>query len=74
MAKGGADREVPGGFGGELLQDLDRQRTRNATYFLESQYLCRLGRYRETTLPHLFRHQLLTYLTREGLLDANCSG
>lgn len=86
--KGGADREVPvpEGFRGELLQYLDRQKTRGAAYFLESRlrkpYTTRrirqiLKTYADQAgiekrlYPHLFRHQLLTFLTREGLLDAH---
>ena len=86
--KGGAGREVPvpEGFRGELLQYLDRQKTRGAAYFLESRlrkpYTTRrirqiLKTYADQAgiekrlYPHLFRHQLLTFLTREGLLDAH---
>ena len=85
--KGCADREVPipEGFRGELLQYLDRQKSRGAAYFLESRlrkpYTTRrirqiLKTYADQAsiekrlYPHLFRHQLLTFLTREGLLDA----
>lgn len=87
QGKGGADREVPlpEGFRGELLQYLDRQKSRGARFFLESRlhqpYTTRrirqiLKQYAEQAgvekrlYPHLFRHQLLTYLTRQGVIDA----
>ena len=65
---------------------MDRQKTRGAAYFLESRlrkpYTTRrirqiLKTYADQAgiekrlYPHLFRHQLLTFLTREGLLDAH---
>lgn len=87
QGKGGQDRDVPipQTFRGELLQYIDRQKSRGSKYFLESRhqkpYTTRrirqiLKGYADTAqitkrlYPHLFRHQLLTFLTRQGLVDA----
>jgi integrase/recombinase XerD len=75
---------VPTNFRGELAQYVDRQRHRQATYLFESNrhrpYSTRRLRQlvkecamaagiRKRVYPHLFRHQLLTYLTKQGIIS-----
>jgi integrase len=74
----------PTGFRGELAQYVERQRHRQATYVFESnrhrpystrrlrqlvkQYAVTAG-IQKRVYPHLFRHQLLTYLTKQGIIS-----
>jgi integrase/recombinase XerD len=74
----------PQSFRGELAQYMERQRTQRATYLFEStrhrpystrrlrqlvkQYALAAG-ITKRVYPHLFRHQLLTYLTRQGIIS-----
>ena len=74
----------PTSFRGELAQYLERQEQHGATYLFESNrcqpYSTRRLRqivkaYAQTAgiakrvYPHLFRHQLITYLTRQGMIS-----
>lgn len=74
----------PASFRGELAQYVERQRTENATYLFESnrcrpystrrlrqivkQYAVAAG-IEKRVYPHLFRHQLITYLTKQGIIS-----
>jgi integrase/recombinase XerD len=74
----------PTHFRGELAQYIERQRARGATYLFESnrcqpystrrirqlvkQYAHAAG-IAKRVYPHLFRHQLLTYLTKHGIIS-----
>jgi integrase/recombinase XerD len=74
----------PSSFRGELAQYMERQRTQRATYLFESnrhrpystrrlrqlvkQYALAAG-ITKRVYPHLFRHQLLTHLTRQGIIS-----
>ena len=86
QGKGGKDRYVPipASFRGELMQYIESQKERNATYLFESNrlkpYSTRrirqiVKQYAENAAitkrvyPHLFRHQLITYLTRQGIVS-----
>lgn len=75
----------PRSFRGELGQYLQVQRKQEATYLFETNRLNKfttrwiravVKRYAEQAgigkriYPHLFRHQLLTYLARKGVVDA----
>lgn len=76
---------VPPGFRGELTQYVSSQKERSAHFLFETnrldryttrwireivkRYACKAG-IKKRIYPHLFRHQLLTYLTRKGILDA----
>lgn len=74
----------PAGFRGELAQYVEGQRTRGCRYLFEthrrSKFTTRwvrmiVKRYADAAgitkrmYPHLFRHQILTFLARKGLLD-----
>lgn len=76
---------IPPGFRGELAQYVASQKERSAHFLFETNRLDKfttrwireiVKRYalkagiRKRIYPHLFRHQLLTYLTRKGILDA----
>lgn len=76
---------IPESFRGELAQFMATQRKRGADYLFESRLGDRFStrwiseivkRYARQAgidkriYPHLFRHQLLTHLTKKGLLDA----
>jgi len=76
---------IPASFLGELGQYVAQQRKRKARYLFESRLHDKLStrwiseivkRYarqagiEKRIYPHLFRHQLLTYLTKKGLIDA----
>lgn len=76
----------PHSFRAELTLYLDRQRRANARFLFESrrrdQYTTRrirqilkhyadLAGVTKRLYPHLFRHQLLTHLTRQGVVDAH---
>jgi integrase/recombinase XerD len=74
----------PSSFRGELAQYMERQRTQGARYLFESnrhrpystrrirqivkQYALAAGIAKQV-YPHLFRHQLITYLTRRGIIS-----
>lgn len=76
---------VPESFRGELAQFVATQRKRKADYLFESRLgdrfttrwiselvkrYARQAGIEKRIYPHLFRHQLLTHLTKKGLLDA----
>lgn len=74
----------PQSFRGELAQYLERQRTQRATYLFETNrhqpystrrlrqivkhYALEAGMTKRV-YPHLFRHQLITYLTKQGIIS-----
>jgi integrase/recombinase XerD len=74
----------PQSFRGELAQYLERQQARGATYLLESNrvqpystrrirqiikhYAAAAG-IAKRVYPHLFRHQLITFLTQQGIIS-----
>jgi integrase/recombinase XerD len=74
----------PSGFRGELAQYLEGQRRQSAIYLFESnrcrpystrrlrqivkQYAAAAG-IAKRVYPHLFRHQLITYLTKQGIIS-----
>lgn len=74
----------PASFRGELVQYLNQCRERRATYLFESnrlkpfstrrirqiihQYASEAG-IEKRVYPHLFRHQIITYLTRQGIIS-----
>jgi integrase/recombinase XerD len=74
----------PQSFQGELAQYLERQQAQNATYLFEStrhrpfstrrirqlvkQYATAAG-IAKRVYPHLFRHQFMTYLTKQGVIS-----
>jgi integrase/recombinase XerD len=74
----------PTGFRGELAQYMERQQGQGATYLFESNR-CRpysTRRIRQVVkqhalaagiekrvYPHLFRHHLITYLTKQGIIS-----
>ena len=75
---------IPASFRGELMQYVESQKERKATHLFESNrlkpYSTRRVRqivkqYAESAgitkrvYPHLFRHQLITYLTRQGIVS-----
>jgi integrase/recombinase XerD len=74
----------PQGFRGELAQYLERQQEHGATYLFESNRLQPFSTRRirqivkhyavvagieKRVYPHLFRHQLITFLTQQGLIS-----
>jgi len=76
---------IPPAFRGELTQYVAAQRAKRAVYLFETnrrdRYTTRwirqiVKRYaleagiEKRIYPHLFRHQLLTYLTQKGIVDA----
>jgi integrase/recombinase XerD len=76
---------IPKSFKGELTQYIASQKNKNAEYLFETnrktkmttrwlreilkQYAIKAG-IEKRIYPHLFRHQLLTFLTKKGLVDA----
>ena len=74
----------PSSFRGELAQYMERQRTEGATYLFESnrrqpysprrlrqivkQYAMAAG-IEKRVYPHLFRHQVITYLTKQDIIS-----
>jgi integrase/recombinase XerD len=74
----------PTSFRGELAQYMERQRAQGARYLFESnrhrpystrrirqlvkQYALAAG-IAKRVYPHLFRHQLITYLTKQGIIS-----
>ena len=86
QGKGSKDRYVliPASFRGELMQYIENQKEKMATYLFESNrlkpYSTRRIRqivkhYAESAgiikrvYPHLFRHQIITYLTKQGTIS-----
>jgi integrase/recombinase XerD len=80
------DIPLPDSFRAELTLYLDRQKNLGARFLFESrlldQYTTRrirqilkhyadLAGVTKRLYPHLFRHQLLTHLTRQGVVDAH---
>lgn len=74
---------IPQSFRGELWQYLDNQLKKNATYLFESNRLLPYSTRRirqivkhyakkanitKRVYPHLFRHQLITFLTKQGII------
>jgi integrase/recombinase XerD len=74
----------PQSFRGELAQYLARQRTQRATYLFETnrhrpystrrlrqivKHYALEARITKRVYPHLFRHQLITYLTKQGIIS-----
>jgi len=86
QGKGKKDRYVliPASFRGELMQYIESQHEKNATYLFESnrlkpystrrihqivkQYANNAG-IAKRVYPHLFRHQIITYLTKQGIIS-----
>jgi integrase/recombinase XerD len=86
QGKGGKDRYVPipASFRGELMQYIESQHEKRATYLFESNHLKPFSTRRirqivkgyaensgitKRVYPHLFRHQLITYLTKQGIVS-----
>jgi len=86
QGKGKKDRYVliPASFRGELMQYIESQHEKRATYLFESNHLKPFSTRRirqivkqyaenagitKRVYPHLFRHQLITYLTRHGIIS-----
>jgi len=74
----------PTSFRGELAQYMERQRAQGVRYLFESNRHCPYStrrirqlvkqhalaaRIAKRVYPHLFRHQLITYLTRQGIIS-----
>jgi integrase/recombinase XerD len=74
----------PTSFRGELAQYLERQRLEGVTYLFESNrdrpystrrirqivtHYARAAGIEKRVYPHLFRHQLITYLTKQGIIS-----
>ena len=75
---------IPQNFRGELWQYIESQRHKRATYLFESnraspystrrirqivkQY-AKLANITKRVYPHLFRHQLITFLTKQGVIS-----
>lgn len=74
----------PTSFRGELAQYVERQRAQGATYLFESnqrrpystrrlrqivKHYAQAAGIEKRVYPHLFRHQLITYLTKQGLIS-----
>src|SRR5207244_1010265 len=76
---------IPPSFRGELTQYVAAQREQEAHYLFETRRqdrfttrwiseivkrYARLAGIEKRIYPHLFRHQLLTHLTKKGILDS----
>ena len=74
----------PTSFRGELAQYIERQRLEGVTYLFESNryrpcstrrirqivtHYARAAGIEKRVYPHLFRHQLITYLTKQGIIS-----
>jgi integrase/recombinase XerD len=75
---------IPTTFRGELTQYMETQEDKKATYLFESnrlkpystrrirqiikQYAVKAG-IRKRVYPHLFRHQIITFLTKKGIIS-----
>jgi integrase/recombinase XerD len=75
---------VPASFRGELAQYIESQQERQSTYLFESNRLrpystrrirqiikqyANKANIQKRVYPHLFRHQLITFLTRQGIIS-----
>ncbi len=75
---------IPQSFRGELLQYIESQRQKKAIYLFESNRLkpystrrirqivkqyAQKAKITKRVYPHLFRHQLITFLTKQGILS-----
>ena len=75
---------IPQSFRGELLQYLESQRQKKAIYLFESNRLkpystrrirqivkqyANKANIQKRVYPHLFRHQLITFLTKQGIIS-----
>jgi len=75
---------IPASFRGELMQYIENQREKKAMYLFESNRLKSYSTRRirqivkqyaenagitKRVYPHLFRHQLITYLTKQGIIS-----
>ena len=76
---------IPKSFRSELAQYIENQRKKKATYLFESnrlkpystrrirqivkQYATKAN-IQKRVYPHLFRHQLITFLTKQGIINA----
>lgn len=75
---------IPQSFRGELLQYLESQRQKKAIYLFESNRLkpystrrirqivkqyANKANIQKRVYPHLFRHQLITFLTQKGIIS-----
>ena len=86
QGKGKKDRYVliPASFRGELMQYVESQHEKKATYLFESNRLRPYSTRRirqivkkyansagitKRVYPHFFRHQLITYLTKQGIVS-----
>jgi integrase/recombinase XerD len=86
QGKGSKDRYVliPASFRGELMQYIETQKEKMATYLFESNRLKSYSTRRirqivkqyahsagitKRVYPHLFRHQIITYLTKQGIIS-----
>jgi len=86
QGKGSKDRYVliPSSFRGELMQYIENQKEKMATYLFESNRLKPYSTRRirqivknyakssgitKRVYPHLFRHQIITYLTKQGIIS-----
>jgi len=86
LGKGSKDRYVliPVSFRGELMQYIENQKEKMATYLFESnrlkpystrrirqivKYYAESSGITKRVYPHLFRHQLITYLTKQGIIS-----
>ncbi len=75
---------VPASFRGELMQYMENQKAKKAIYLFESNRLkpystrrirqivkqyAEIAGITKRVYPHLFRHQLITYLTKQGIIS-----
>lgn len=75
---------IPASFRGELMQYIESQKERKAIYLFESNRLkpystrrirqivkqyAQIAGITKRVYPHLFRHQLITYLTKQGIVS-----
>jgi len=75
---------IPASFRGELAQYIESQRKKKATYLFESNRLkpystrrirqivkqyANKAKIQKRVYPHLFRHQLITFLTKQGIIS-----
>ena len=75
---------IPKSFRGELAQYIESQRKKKATYLFESNRLkpystrrirqivkqyANKANIQKRVYPHLFRHQLITFLTKQGIVS-----
>ena len=75
---------IPASFQGELMQYIENQKEKKAKYLFESNRLkpystrrirqivkqyAEIAGINKRVYPHLFRHQLITYLTKQGIIS-----